>query len=203
MITQVTHFHSDVFVENLQDCISQSPAMWLSIGIYEEEALVASLGQCLYDELINQLEFDKDSKKYKLKEDSDEKWGWLLYGRNYSHSGTSHCGCNSSNCSSASYPGIIKVYRLSDEVTFERNYLAYYIYYHFKTINESVTAGTGEKVVNVKNAVHVYNKKKRYNAWNRFIDWREELNNFLSQHKELYPDANVGCNMKRLNIYDV
>ena len=76
-------------------------------------------------------------------------------------------------------------------------------YYNFKTINESVTAGSGEQIINVQNAMHVYNKKKRYNAWNRYIDWREQLANFLNHHKEHFPEANINCNLKRFNIYDV
>src|SRR5690554_897597 len=207
MLTQITHFHTDVFVENLNDCIEQNPALWLSIGIYEKEALIASLGECVYDELVSQLEYNEDIKKYVLKEDSDEKWGWLLYGRTYDYDGrkvySCGCGCSSTNCKKISFDGIIQTYRLSDETTFERNYLAYYIYYNFKTINESVTAGSGEQIINVQNAMHVYNKKKRYNAWNRYIDWREQLANFLNHHKEHFPEANINCNLKRFNIYDV
>lgn len=207
MITIPTtkHFHSDIFIENLDDCLNQQPALALSISVEEENALRWVLGDCLYDDFAKQ--FEPTDEGFKLKDDAEEKWKWLLYGRTYDFDGFRHyshgCGCLSSNCRKIEYPGMLKTYTLSKTKSFQKNFVAYYIYYGWKTINETVTAGAGEQIPQVANSATVYNKKKRYNAWNRFADWAEELNIFLTHHREEFPNADPVCSIQRLNIYDI
>ena len=207
MITKpnTEHFHTEVFIENLEGCLNQTPALFLCISEKEEEVLRLVLGDCLYIEFKDQ--FELTATGYSLKEDVDEKWKWLLNGRTYEYDGFKPypcgCGCVSSNCKKMEYPGMVKKTDLTLTKSFEKNYLAYYIYYNWKTINETVTAGTGEQVPEVKNSTTVYNKKKRYNAWNRFVDWVHELNAFLAHHKTEFPDAKPICSIQRLNIYDI
>lgn len=217
MFTQASHFHTDVFIENLNDCLNQMPALRISIKELESEALQMVLGQCIYEELMENVELD--GSVYKLKEDADEKWGWLLNGRVYDTDGENSypcgCGCDGGNCETKRFDGIIHKYILSegetpeDEESFERNYLAYFIYYHWKTINETVTAGAGEQSPQVKNSVTFYNKKKRYRAWNAFVQWvhlcgnpKVGLYRFLKDHKEEFPNWDGMC-LKSLNIWDI
>lgn len=207
MITKpnTTHFHTEVFIENLEDCLNQSPALSLCIAETEENALRMVLGDCLYQEFKEQFELTETG--YSLKEDAAEKWKWLLNGRVYDFDGFKPypcgCGCIESNCKKMSYPGMVAKYDLSLTKSFEKNYLAYHIYYEWKTINETITAGTSEQLPEVKNSTTVYNKKKRYNAWNRFADWVDELNLFLTHHKADFPSAVINCHLHRLNIYDI
>lgn len=205
MITTSKHFHSDVFIPNLKGCINVYPALKIQIGIFEKEALINALGVCLADELLNQFEYDSDEKIYNLKPDTDEKWVWLLNGRTYEYDGSCcfSVGCCGDKCKKFVYPGIIQELEFDPTTQFEKNYLAYYIYYHFQTINESLTSGSGEKVVEAINSIHVYNKKKRYNAWNRWADWVETLSVFLKHHEDEYPEANISCGVQRKNIWDV
>lgn len=177
----------------------------LAISEFEEDALRLILGECLYEDFKNQFILGADG--YTLNPDADEKWSWLLNGRTYDFDGVKTypcgCGCIKSNCKTMSFSGIIKKYDVTTTKSFEKNYLAYYIYYNWKTINETVTAGTGEQIPEVKNSTTVYNKKKRYNAWNRFVDFVSELNLFLSHHQSEFPNVNINCSLHRLNIYDL
>lgn len=201
------HFNSDTYIENLSGCISKAPALKILIADFEERALITVIGQCLYDELINQLEWSEEKNRYVLKEESDEKWKWLLYGRTYEFDGFKTypcgCGCGGGNCKKVKFNGIISVKNISNTETVEKNYLSYFIYYHWKTINESVTAGTAEQLPETANSMGVYNKKKRIRAWNRFIEWVQSLNEFLAHHQEEFPDAVINCHLKPKNIFDV
>lgn len=201
------HFHSDTFIENLSGCIAKTPALEILIADYEERALVEVLGQCLYNELIEQLEWSEEKNRYVLKPDSPEKWSWLIYGRTYDFDGVKSypcgCGCGGGNCQKVKFNGIISEKRISNNKKVEKNYLAYFIYYHWKTINESVTAGTGEQMPETANSQTVYNKKKRYRSWNQFVMWVQDLNKFLSHHKEEFPDAVINCHLRPKNIYDL
>ena len=202
-----THFHSDVFIENLDDCLNKQPALLSLIAMSEMEALKMVLGECLYDEFSEQFEYVTDDG-WVLKEDSHEKWKWLLNGRAYEFDGVRSyglgCGCVSANCDKIKFNGIVNEIMISDVDFIEKNYLAYYIYYQFKTINESVTAGTGEQVPNTINSMTVYNKKKRYNAWNRFVDWYLSVLAFLRHHAEYFPSASPQCGaLTYKNIFDL
>lgn len=207
MITLTKHFISETFIENLEGCVSQTPSLLLVIQQYEAEALKMALGECLFNEFKGQFEWNAEQGKYVLKSEVDEKWEWLLNGRTYEYDGYRAygcgCGCSSSNCKEIRYSGILETFNISPDATFEKNYLSYYIYYSWKTINETVTAGTGEQMPQVENSLRVYNKKKRYNAWNRWVDWIESVHDFLRHHNEEFPDAQTACNLRRLNIYDV
>lgn len=207
MITEVKHFHSDIFIPNLQGCINQQPTLIINMARFERKALIEAMGGCLADEFLEQFEFDDETGNYQLKANADEKWHWLLFGKTYEFD--DDCGCIVSNCCCGNnckkhiYKGILEEYQIDKSTDFEVNHLAYFIYYHFQTINESVTAGSGEQVVIAQNAEQVYNKKKRYNAWNRWGDWVDSLAMFLRHHKEYFPTANISCGVMRLNIYDI
>lgn len=201
------HFHTEVFIENLEECTSKAPGLLLTIGEFEEEALRWVLGDCLFNEFKQQFEYSEASEAWILKSAVEDKWKWLLNGRDYEYDGRKvyacGCGCPKGNCKTLSFPGIIKTIKVSSTKSFEKNYLAYYIYYKWKTINETVSAGTGEQIPEVKNSATVAPKKKIYNAWNRFADWVDELNDFLNHHREFYPNASGVCEIKRLSIYDI
>lgn len=201
------HFHTDTFIENLSGCLNQVPALEIAISEYEQEALVLVLGRCLYDELISQLEWSDEKSRYVLKEGSPEKYNWLLNGRTYEYDGQKAypcgCGCPSGNCHTKKFSGIISTMTISPTKKVEKNYVAFYIYYHWKTMMESVTSGTGEQIPEVANSTTVYNKKKRYRAWNKFLMWVDELNEFLQHHSDDFPNAQMNCKLKAKNIYDI
>ncbi len=201
------HFHSDTFIENLSGCLNKTPALKIMIADYERQVLELILGQCLYEEFMEQFEWSEEKDRYVLKADADEKWTWLLKGRTYEYDGFRSfpcgCGCTGNNCKKVRYDGMISELPISNTEKVEKNYLAYFIYHHWKTINESVTAGTGEQMPEAANSLTVYNKKKRYRAWNKFVEWVDKLNQFLAHHKEEFPEAVINCKLKPLNIYDI
>lgn len=213
MFTSIDNFHTDVFIENLEDCLSQKPSLRMSMKEMECEALRTVLGQCIYEELMENVEYDDSGEVYKLKDSAAEKWEWLLYGRTYETDGHKSypcgCGCVGGHCETKRFDGIIQNFQLSAEETFQRNYLAYFIYYNWKTINETVTAGAGEQQPQVKNSATVYNKKKRYRAWNSFVEWVNlcgkptvGLYRFLKDHKDDFPNWDGMC-LETLNIWDI
>jgi|SRR5690606_3545384 len=201
------HFHSDTFIENLSGCISKTPALEIMIADFEERALILLLGQCLYDEFIQQFEWSEGKNRFVLQESADEKWSWLLNGRAYEYDGHKPfpcgCGCGGGDCDKVKFNGIISEKIITNTKKVEKNYLSYFIYYHWKTINESITSGTGEQMPETANSLSVYNKKKRYRAWNQFVMWVQDLNKFLTHHKEDFPDAVINCSLKAKNIYDL
>lgn len=208
MLTTFKHFHTDVYITNIFSCSKElQPMLKISVAELERKALVLLLGECITNDIISSLTWSNEFEKYVLKADVPESIKHLVNGFTYETDGyksySCGCGCSGgSNCKTKTFPGIIQELILNPNEKVERNYLAYYIYYHWKILNESITASTGEVLTEVQNSTIVYNKKKRYNAWNRFVDFSERVNEFVQDHKEDYPNAQLSC-LHRLNIWDI
>src|SRR5690606_20602848 len=130
-------------------------------------------------------------------ESADEKWGWLLYGHNYTkdeietslnfqynHCG---CGCNNNNCDTFHWDGIIKTVtkriptteingQSANAIVLKSSLIAYYIFWLFEQKENTFSASTGEQVANVKGSTTVDNWHVRIKAHNMFVSWVIECN---------------------------
>jgi hypothetical protein len=162
---------------------------------YEDLCLRIVLGECMYEELLEQLEFDEVLGRYKLKVDADIKWTYLLYGRKYNVSevenlmsnfyfGSNHCGCGcyTSNCDDFYWKGLIEVFdaigMVRDNQTHiisrrlverKESLIADFIMFKYFVQTQSFTAGVGEIVNDSKNTTLVNNIHKAVKSYNDFV----------------------------------
>ncbi|WP_390452258.1 hypothetical protein [Chryseobacterium sp. Alg-005] len=195
------------------------------ISKWEIEALELVLGKCLADELLEQFEITgvEGSKEFKLKDNADPKWKFLIEGRKYqeSDSGVSDfydltsmgCGCRTSTCPHHKWEGIIKKVPLiieGKEEHYKESLLAYYVYYMWTYDNASRTSVAGEQKIKVKNSFSVSNQTKRISAFNYFWSWvractyggKVGLHVFLKEHSELFPSFEE-IKFQNQNIYGI
>lgn len=193
MFTDKTFYTGDIFIPNLEEsCNNLSFDEWRVQ--YEEECLRITLGDCLYNDLLEQIEWNEDSQKYVLKEAVEEKWDWLVNGHvytkdditdqslnfspyNYSNCG---CGCVDLNCDSYHWDGIVKLLDrripaktingvTANGIIKKTSFLANYVYWKWALNEDSFTSGTGEQVADVKGGTRISNAHKRINAYNKFV----------------------------------
>lgn len=193
MFTDKTFYVGDIFIANLNEtCDNLNFFHWKEQ--HEELCLRITLGDCLYNELMEQVEWNEDNNNYTLKAGVDKKWSWLLNGHTYEQNNIqtspfnySHCGCNGNNCNIYHWDGIIKQLdrRIPEQiingqsvngVTINTSYLAYYIYWLWSLNEDSFTSSTGEQTADVKNANRISNAHKRINAYNKFVSWVTSCN---------------------------
>lgn len=217
-------FTGDIHIPNLEETHIQNIEFYKLMSKWEKEALELTLGKCLADDLISQFEItgDKGMKEYTLKEDADPKWSQLINGRKYSKDDegvssfealSSGCGCNSVQCSTHNWEGIIREHELilnGNLETFKESYLAYYVYFMWCYDNASKTTGTGEQRPESKNSTGITNKAKRIAAWNYFYSLVRScqsggkigLHTYLKEHSELFDTFEEMC-FQNQNIYGI
>lgn len=183
----------------------------IHIQKYEQEALRMILGDCLYDELITNVEIDSETGLYKLKDGVDDKWDWLLNGRKYDSKEVSiFCGCHSSTCSKHQWDGLIrKVAKIQDKEIYE-SILASYIFFYWSLNYRTLNLGVGEGSGNAQNTTQESSSNKRVDAWNKFVqdvdygypNTKVSLNQFLNEHQQYFPEASLVC-LKPMTYYDI
>jgi hypothetical protein len=193
MFTDKTFYTGDIFIPNLGESCNGLPFFeW--IEQWEEQCLRMVLGDCLYNELLEQLEWSDTLNKYVLKEDVEEKWGWLINGKTYTKEDISDqslnfspfnysncgCGCVDLCCDKYHWDGIVKVLdrripatqvngETANGVIIKSSFLAQYVYWKWAMDSDSFTSGTGEQVAEVKGGLRISNAHKRVNAYNKFV----------------------------------
>ena len=218
-------FTGDILIPNLDEKCIQDFEIFKLISKWELEYLEAVLGKCLLDQLLEQMEIkDGDNGKYwRLKEDAENKWQWLVNGRTYEKTDESvidfmdlsdfGCGCSSGKCKFHSWEGFVtttKTIIKGEIVEFQESFLAHAIYYNWSYFNESRTTGIGEQKPLAKNSTSIYNPMRRIDAYNHFLSkvtqcskgGRISLYGFIKEHSESFPDFS-GANIKFINIWDV
>lgn len=187
------------------------------IGIYEKRCLLELLGECLYTDLVGSLEL-KDGK-FQLKDDATQAIKDLVNGKTYevtSFENTVYdtiswwkgcgCGCGDSDCKTRNWKGFVETdeFLIGTSVAeSKRSFIADYIYYHYLLVNRTITAGTGQQVLDGENSTTLQNFSKRIDAWNNFIDAtvsvrssQTSLYRFLQDNKSSYPNWKRNCNLK-------
>lgn len=196
--TNKTYYTGDIFIANLKEKCDDLTFFAYDAEL-EEECLRITLGDCLFNELIDQLEWDETANIYKLKDGVDEKWGWLINGHTYAKDDLSEealssldyslcgCGCDNDNCDTFHWDGIIKVIdrrippttingEVANGVKVYRSYLAEYIYWKWSLSTDTFTSSTGEKTSKTKGTDQASNSDKRIAAHNRFVSWVIDCN---------------------------
>lgn len=212
MFTRLSQFtYGQYHIPNIQTVSNNNDtALLIHIQKYEEEALRMVIGDCLYREFISNLEIDENGF-YTLKEDADEKWDWLLNGHTYeTESSVSGCGCQSGNCKTHVWNGIVrKVAKVEDKDVFE-SLLAPYVYFQWNMNYRTLSTGVGEAKGIANGTVLVSSREKRVDSWNDFIagisigfpNSRVSLYQFLNEHKDLFPDFQTVC-LKPITYWDI
>lgn len=232
-----TFFTGDIFIPNFEEGGKINLHLYKLITQWERDCLEMTLGKNLTEELISNLELvdvpitnpvngRATKKKYKLKDNAEEKWKYLMHGRAYNRNdvGVSNfmnimsiqedCGCGSNNTQETHYwEGIVKVHTtpINDQICiFKESYLAYYVYREWLFDTSTTTSGVGEVKLKAKNAEPVSNTRRQTNAHN--LLWAKThsyspsgnvgLYLFMQEHREMFPNFN-GTQFKNINIYNV
>lgn len=220
MFTRLSNFTYDYLQISNIDEIKDSIKTQLVIFIqkYEQEALRLVLGDCLYADLMAQLELDdaEDGVRYwKLKEDADAKWGKLLNGDSYEVSsivypittvGCGGCGCCGGNCGKHYWDGILRMVATvldedNEDVPVIESILAPYIYRQWAMSKRTLNFGVGEGTGDAQTAIMSNTKHKRIDAWNQFVKdvaygdmgGRVSLQQYLREHATDFPEAEFLC----------
>ena len=174
----------------------------LQIGIQkmEEECLRMILGDCLFEELM--LNVELGGLFYKVVEGADEKWDWLVNGVTYEGlSDGCGCGCHSGSCSRHKWDGLVsKVAEVEQTEVFE-TLMAPYIFYNWSISERTMVTGVGEASGIAQNTTQESSANRRIDAWNDFVKrvdfgWpntRVSLYQFLGEHRDLFPEAQTVC----------
>lgn len=215
MFTEKTMFTGDIFIANLEESCNGLPFFeW--IEMCDEQCLRITLGDDLYDELLDQVVFNEDQQKYILAKGVDEKWDWLLNGHKYSKSDIQSqsfigseslsCNCLNYNYENYTWKGIVSTLdrripettingQTANGVRFSKSYLAYYAYWLWSLTTETTTTSTGEKKLKNKGGYSVTNTHKRVAAYNNFVSWVADcrkgsvgLYRFMHDFKHLFPN---------------
>jgi hypothetical protein len=190
--------------------IDNNIELTIHIQKHEQEILRMILGDCLYAELLENLELDSNGF-YKIKDEADEKWEWLINGKLYDTDEVSGCGCHSaSSCKKHQWSGLIrKVATVSNKDVFE-TLMAPYIFYNWSLNYRTLNVGVGEAKANAQNTTQESSANKRVDAWNHLVqevsfgypNTKVSLYQFLDEHKDEFPNASKIC-FNTMTYYDI
>jgi hypothetical protein len=214
MFTRVSNFtYGSYQIANLDvDDENNNIELVLHIKKYEEEFLRMVLGECLYSDLMDNVE-EGDDNYYKLKNNAAEKWGWLLNGRTYTASDVDtgcSCGFHSSSCNKHKWDGLVrKVATIANKDIYE-TVMASYIFFHWSLGKRTMNFGVGEGKGTAQNSTQESTANKRVDAWNKLVqeidygypNTRVSLNQFLKEHETEFENAQTIC-LKTMTYYDV
>lgn len=194
-----TYFTGEIQIPNLRERCNGNLGFQRSLIDWETEALRIILGDCLYNELLTQLVWNATTFKYDIIAGADDKWSWLINGKNYTETDIEtfgsntydslsyhHCGCGCSgmDCDAFHWDGLIKEDTLNikpvtlntnsgdkqiSSITSRSSLIAHYVYWKWAANSNTTTTGTGEQLLQVDNAMRVSNHAKRIKAYNRFV----------------------------------
>ena len=179
------------------------------IALYERQCLDLIFGKCLAKELVESFEFDLFLIDYKLKASATTAIKNLVNGLEYVLTNSQDynfgfgfygcgCGCNDSTCNKRKWNGLVEKVEYNNGArlaTFEKSFLADYIYYEYQLANRTVTAGTGQQVLSGENSMTVQNCSKRIEAYNSFVLGVIKMYVFLEDNKVDYPTWERNCNI--------
>jgi len=204
MFTRISNFtYGNYRIANIQDdALDSNIELLVQIQKYEQESLRFLLGNLTYDEFLSNLEKDTDGY-YKLKNDADEKWNWLLNGKP---------SFDSVDCIDTvlSWSGLVKkVATIQTKDVFE-TLMAPYIFYYWSLNYRTLNLGVGEGKSESKSATQESSKNKRADAWNEYVQWAHfgysstnvSLSRFLDNHKDEFPNV-PEISLQTMTYYDI
>lgn len=215
-----SYFIGERFIPNLNERCESDIYFLAQISGWEDLSLRHTLGDCLFDELIDNLEFDTETNRYKLIDTADQKWEWLLYGHSYTkeevqnsngyNHGNCHCKCKCRlECNTFNFNGIFQETNVNNpidgkELTIRKSYVADYVYHHWMQVHNTTTTGVGEVSADTSGGTRVNNAHKKILAWNDFVykvikcssQGGVSLYQFINDFSDLFPEWNGKCNWK-------
>lgn len=212
MFTRLSQFtYGNYVISNISETTTnQNSSLLIHIQKYEQEGLRMVIGDCLYDEFMDNIEVGEDGF-YKLKNDVDEKWGWLLNGRNYdAPANTCGCGCGGGKCGKRKWDGLVKKVATAQTKDVFESILAPYVFYQWSLNYRTLNTGTGESKGVADGTIPQSSANKRIDAWNEFVQKisfgfagsRVSLYQFLADHKTEFPDFQSVC-MNTITYWDI
>lgn len=207
MFTRVSNFtYGDLKIANIQTTyINNDIELQIYLQTQEENCLRMILGDCMYDDLMDNVELDPNGY-YQLKVDAEEKWDWLLNGLTYEAtdpiiSGGCGCGCHSGNCSKHKWDGLVRKVATVAQTDVIESLMAPYIYYNWSISERTMVTGVGEAKGKAQNTTQESSMYRRIDAWNDFVKrvdfgWpntRVSLNQFLKEHQGEFANAQTVC----------
>lgn len=175
----------------------------LHIQKFENECLRLILGECLYEDLMSNVEKDADGY-YKLKDSVDAKYGWLLFGHKYEDG----CYCDS-QCKNKIWQGLVRQIAEIENTKIFETIMSSYIYFHWSLNYRTLNVGVGEAKGSASNTVVENTRNKRVDAWNKmvqdvafgFTNANVSLYQFLDNFKDDFPTGERVC-FKTMTYYD-
>lgn len=207
MFTRISNFTYGAYrIANIDTAGSNNNIeLILHIQKYENECLKLILGECLYKDLMDNVEKDADTGYYKLKSGAEDKYNWLLNGHNYEDD----CSCES-NCKNKIWQGLVREVAEIESTKIFETIMSSYIYFNWSLDYRTLNLGVGEGKGSAANTVIEVTRDKRVDAWNKlvqdvsfgFTNANVSLYQFLDHFKDLYPKSERVC-FKTMTYYDI
>jgi hypothetical protein len=207
MFTRISNFTYGAYrIANI-DTIGANNNIDLRIHIQknENECLRLILGECLYRDLMTNVELDTEGY-YKLKSGADPKYDWLLNGHEYEDP---DCTCDA-NCTNKYWQGLVReVAKIEGKAIYE-TVMSSYVYFNWSLAYRTLNLGVGEGKGTAANTTEENTKHKRVDAWNKLVqdvafgfqNANVSLFEFLDHFKDDYPTAERVC-FKTMTYYDI
>lgn len=208
MFTRISNFTYGAYrIANIDtEGSSNNIELILHIQKFESECLRLILGECLYEDLMENVEKDTTTGYYKLKADVDEKYDWLLNGHKYEDP---DCSCGS-NCPNKNWQGLVREVAEIESTKIYETIMSSYIYYHWSLAFRTLNLGVGEGKGTASNTIVENTKHKRVDAWNKMVqdvsfgfkNANVSLYQFLDHFKEEFPTSERVC-FNTMTYYDI
>ncbi len=213
MFTRIHNFtYGNYQIANIEeDAANNNIELVLHIKKYEPEFLRMVFGECMYADLMDNVEIVSGATYYSLKTGADPKWGRLINGHTYDATELdSGCGCHSQSCAKHTWDGLVKKIATIDSKDIYETVMSSYIFYQWSLNNRTLNLGTGEGKITAQNTTQESTANKRVDAWNKIVqevdfgytNTRVSLNQFLKENELDYPNAQTMC-FKPMTYYDV
>lgn len=162
MITDNTYYKGELYIPQAKPSISDGATavdeeFTYMLDKFEEDCLIKCLGFSLYKELTENLDLTKPTL---IKDAADAKWDNLVNGHTYTKQG-------------ATAQSIWRGIRFKSPITsktYNRSFLANYVYWFYEKNRYITTTGVGSVKEEAKNGLMVTPLQKVVDAWNEFIE---------------------------------
>lgn len=174
------------------------------IALYEKQCLIEVLGESLFKEVIDSMQFVSVSSGFALKADATDAIKNLVNGKTYEVE-SNDCDSTELTMKTRIWKGFIQTnqfisgYAIS---SYKSSFITDYIYYHYLLVNKTISSGVGQQVLSSENGSPAMNVWKRIERYNEFVfailGNRSSVGiyQFLNENKSDYPTWTKNCSIK-------
>lgn len=201
MFTPLSQFtYGSFFIPNIEEQVSNNnTALLIHIQKFEEDALRLIIGDCMYEDLMNNVK--TVGGYYQVVYDADPKWDWLVNGKTYQSNNHCNCGCGGGSCNQRKWRGLVRNVATISGMPVRESILAPYIFYHWSLNYRTLNGGIGEYKGKAGGTITVSSSDKRVDAWNEFVQnvdfglvgAKVPLYDFLNSHKSEFSNFKQNC----------